>query len=84
MTTNVNLQSVSFVGINESLPRGQYWYPPSLTLNTNWVGTFDQYQEEMILTFGSKIDSGSYHVEVSFDRTYCQTISLDYYYTPGH
>ena len=84
MTSNVNLESVNFLGIDESLPRGQYWYPPSLTLNTSWVGTFGQYQEDMILTFGTKIDSGSYHIEVSFDRNYCQTISLDYYYTPGH
>ena len=81
MTSNVNLESVSFVGINKSPLHGQYWFPPSITLNTSWAGTFDQYQEEMILTFGTKIDSGSYHVEVSFDNNYCQTISLDYYYT---
>jgi len=84
MTTNVNLASVSFLGINESPPRGQYWLPPSLTLNTGWSGTFGQYQQDMILTFGSKMDSGNYHVEVSFNNNFCQTISLDYYYTPGH
>jgi hypothetical protein len=82
LTGNVNLTSVSFVGINESPPIGQYWYPPSVYLNTTWSGTFNQYQEDMILTFGNHIASGFYHVEVSFDRAYCQTISLDYYYTP--
>jgi hypothetical protein len=84
MTSNVNLESVNFLGINDSPLKGQYWLPPSLILNSDWHGTFDQYQQEMILTFGSKIDSGFYHVEISFDRTDCRTISLDYNYTPGN
>lgn len=79
-TGNNNLKSVTFLGIDESPPQGQNWYPPSIVRYPNWTGTFSQPQEDLILTYQSQLVPGVYHIEVIFDRIYCQVISIDYSY----
>jgi hypothetical protein len=79
-TGNNNLKSITFVGINESAPHQQPWLPPSITRNPNWFGAFSNPQEDLTLTFGGQMSNGIYHVEVTFDRPYCQVISIDYPY----
>ncbi len=79
-TGNNNLKSITFVGIDEAAPAKQPWLPPSVTRNPNWIGTFSQLQEDLTLTFGSQMSNGVYHIELTFDRAYCQAISIDYPY----
>jgi hypothetical protein len=77
-TGNNPLKSITFVGIDESPAAGQTWLPPSITRNPGWLGTFSQVQEELTLTFNSHMSTGVYHIELTFDRPYCQVISIDY------
>lgn len=79
---NVDLKSITFLGINEAPPDKTTWLPPSVTRFPNWTGTFPDVQAPLVLTFGSAINAGVYHIELTFDRPYCQVISLVYNYVP--
>jgi hypothetical protein len=79
-TGNNDLKSITFLGIDEAPPRGQNWFPPSIVRYPNWTGTFSKTQEDLILTYQNQMTTGIYHIEVTFDRIYCQVISIDYSY----
>jgi hypothetical protein len=79
-TNNNDLKSITFISINESAPPSQPWLPPSVTRFPNQVVSFGQAQEDLVLTFASAMETGIYHIEVTFDRSYCQVISVDYPY----
>ncbi len=73
---NVDLKSITFLGIDEAPPAKSSWLPPSVTRFPNWSGTFPDVQSPLVLTFGSAIYSGVYQIELTFDRPYCQVISV--------
>lgn len=73
---NVELKSITFLGIDEVPPANTTWLPPSVTRFPNWTGTFPNVQSPLVLTFGSAVYSGVYQIELTFDRPYCQVISV--------
>lgn len=79
-----NLKSMTFAGIDEGASPQQPWPPPSkaFVYDPATSVTFGNYQQDLILTFGRKMEAGMYHIEISFDMAACQSISLNYYYTP--
>jgi Flp pilus assembly protein TadG len=79
-TGNNPLKSITFIGVDETPPTGQTWYPPSIVRYPNWYGSFSGPQEDLVLTFNSQLENGNYHIEMLFDRAYCQRITLDYNY----